>query len=106
MSVATLKKTAKRGERRLTAVPRVAGRGATYAKAQVRDLATQGQQLARAAATQGQQVARDVDRQVKQVTGRRSGAWLDGVSRLAGNHGWITTGLAALALYALFVLLV
>jgi hypothetical protein len=99
MSVATLKKAAKRGERRLTAVPRVATRAATSAKAQVRDLATQGQQLAR-------DVAHDVDGQVKQYTGRRSAAWLDGVSRLAGNHGWIASGLGALALYALFVLLV
>jgi len=90
-----VKKAEKRGERRLAAVAGGATRGVTYAKAQVQDLATQGQQL-----------ARGVDGQIKQYTGRRSAAWVDGVSRLAGNHRWIASGLAVLALYALFALLV
>lgn len=95
MSVATLKKTAKRGHRRLAVMPVVAPRSVTFAKAQVRELATQGQRL-----------AGSVDGQIKEFTGRRSAAWFDGVSRLASDHRWIASGLAAFALYALFALLV
>ena len=72
MGVATLKKVDKRGERRLIAVPELTTRGVTYAKAQVRDLTTQGQRLARHA-----------DGRVKQVTGRRTAAWIARASRLA-----------------------
>lgn len=79
----------------MIAVPGLTTRGVTYAKAQVRDLATHGQRL-----------ARDADGQVKQVTGRRTAAWIDRASRLAENHRWVTFGLSALALYALFVLLI
>lgn len=95
MSVATLRaKAEKRGERRVAAVHGVTTRGAAYAKAQVGDLATQGQRL-----------ARGVDGQIKQYTGRRSAAWVDGTSRLVGNHLWTILALAALAVCALFALL-
>ena len=94
MSVVAMKRKAeKRGERGLAVVQRVTTRGAAYAKAQVGDLATNGQRL-----------ARGVDGQIQQYTGKRSAGWIDGASQLVGNHLWTALVFAGLALCALFIL--
>lgn len=94
MSVVALRtKAERRGRRGVAAARGVTNRGAAYAKAQVGDLAAQGQRL-----------ARGVDGQIKQYTGKRSAAWIDHAEQLVRNNGWTALALAALALCAFFLL--
>jgi hypothetical protein len=95
MSVVALKRAGRKGRRGVAAAHGATTRGAAYAKARAGDLATQGQRL-----------ARSVDGQIRHSTGKRSAAWIDGASRLVEDHRWTALALAALAVYALFALLV
>ena len=93
MSVVALRtKAGKRGERRVAAARGATARGAAYAKAQVHDLTNGGRRL-----------AQGVDGQVKQVTGKRSAAWIDDAAALVRNHLGIAFTVAALALFLLLV---
>lgn len=94
MSVTALKRAENTGRRGVAAVHGATTRGAAYAKAHVGGVATQGRRL-----------ARRVTGEIEQYTGRRRAAWIDDASRLVRHHQWATLALAALALSALFALL-
>jgi hypothetical protein len=96
MTVARVRaKVEKKGRRGVAVAQGAAIRGAEFAKAQVSDLAVRGQRL-----THG------VDTQIEQVTGKRSAAWIDGLSRFFRQYRLTSIGMTAVAAYALLVLLV